>query len=479
MKTTQINIDDLILRITVEKMYQDALLKSYLKHFYIPVYNANNPLHKLIQNDFDLSELNNDKYRHFFIKPGIYKNFAITNSGSEIEPKTLCLLTNNELHPGQMDEPWQAQLSLTFESGVHDWIIDRISVLKSGSWTTALTIKKDTRNILVNRAHIKEYFMGINVHGSLHKDNCTRNITIQNSRLERMTDAGIDNDRAAIMLLGEPWNAANTVIENCRIVNNEIVNANDGIMPLRDDYGSGKLANFPGLKILFNDISVNEEIYTNGQGIKDVNGLFSMSENGIDIKAGSDEIDNPVYIAHNHIWGFRKTDTKIGGSGSSGEGMVIHYNTKNCVLKHNVIFDCERILSIQDSGGVIDPFYPDESPLSARNLKIANNIFSGQLSSYSLTFWDSKNIEFIDNVMNCNGKAWAVFNGSEENLTIKDNILLNFKPAIFRNAVNKTVLIDNIENFTGKLNDYSFTTDKFTNNPKIKTISKILLESWK
>jgi len=331
----------------------------------------------------------------------------------------------------------------------------------------------------MNRLHIKDFFMGINVIGTISKENCTNNITIQNSRLERMTDSGIKADRAAIMLLGEPWNAANTVIENCHIINNEIVNANDGIMPLRDDYGTGKLANYPGLKILFNDISANEEIYTNGQGLKDVNGLFSMSENGIDIKAGSDEENNPVYIAFNHIWGFRKTDKVIGGSGSYGDGIGLHFNVKNCVIKHNFVFDCERILSIQDSGGVIDPFYPDENPVSARNIFISENYFSGQKSDYAFSFWESKDVTFSDNVLNCNGKAYAVFNGNEQNLKHIDNILINFKDAIERKPVNNTVLIANIEHYTGKLNDYSFTTDKFTNNPKIKTISKILPESWK
>ncbi len=81
-----------------------------------------------------------------------------------------------------------------------------------------------------------------------------------------MRPEAIDGDNVAIFLAWEPWESGGT-IENVSILQNEIRNANDGIMPFRrPNVEGGHLVNYPGLFIDCNHIYVDQDVYTDGHG---------------------------------------------------------------------------------------------------------------------------------------------------------------------------------------------------------------------
>jgi hypothetical protein len=129
--------------------------------------------------------------------------------------------------------------------------------------------------------------------------------------MDPMTASGISNDAVAIILIGEEWNIDGYVL-NTKILNNEIRNCNDGIMPLRFP-SQGHHVNYPGTLIDGNHIYVDTDVYTDGNGKHKADGLWAWTENAIDLKAGSDDPDNPMIITNNILWGYRRTDTNGGG----------------------------------------------------------------------------------------------------------------------------------------------------------------------
>lgn len=153
-----------------------------------------------------------------------------------------------------------------------------------------------------------------------------------------MTDGGIDMDRVAIFIMANPWNTPYTKTASAHIVNNEIVNANDGVMPLKLEGGSNE-ADYEGLVIHNNHIYLDERVYTDCNGNRDPAGPCSDTEDAIDVRSGAENPLNPMILSNNRVWGFRWTDVNSGGSGSPGSGIRLHFKVKNVIIKNNVIFN--------------------------------------------------------------------------------------------------------------------------------------------
>ena len=82
--------------------------------------------------------------------------------------------------------------------------------------------------------------------------------------------------------------------------------------------------------------------------MRNENGEFSCAENGIDIKVGGKSNDEKdiVRILGNRIWGFRKNLPECGGTGSWGDGIVVHVIADNILLKNNILFNLPSGISI-------------------------------------------------------------------------------------------------------------------------------------
>lgn len=65
----------------------------------------------------------------------------------------------------------------------------------------------------------------------------------------------------------------------------------------------------------------------------------SGRENGIDVKAGGDAA-NSIQIINNRIWGWRRTNSAVGASGSDGDAIVIQQAARNVLVQDNIIGEC-------------------------------------------------------------------------------------------------------------------------------------------
>jgi len=97
--------------------------------------------------------------------------------------------------------------------------------------------------------------------------------------------------------------------------------------------------NYEGTIVDNNHMYINNEIYTDCNGNHDINGECAYAENAIDLKAGSNNPNNPIIISNNKMWGFRKSDRTNSYLGDPGAAIPIHYNVKNVLIRDNLIFD--------------------------------------------------------------------------------------------------------------------------------------------
>jgi hypothetical protein len=367
---------------------------EYLKDVEIPTYDANNPEHFLIETSSDWSHINDSDKRVFFVLPSVEpQSVVINSSGTAQKPRILTLYSNSNAHPALLSSNERAKLKSLTLSGASNWIVDRISIPNHIN-ESAVVVGSGCSDIVFNKIYINNFVQAFLILSN--KNGSTHDITIQNSKLDSMTLGAIDDDRVAILIAGDPWDEP-TVAKNIHILNNEIINANDGIMPIRHpNVNNGHPVNYAGLIIDYNRIYVDKNVYTDGNGniTKEQNAKYALTENAIDIKGGSDDPNNPVIISNNMLWGYRQTDQNGGGSGSWGGAIVIHYNSKNIVIKKNLIFDSNRGIAIADNGGLEN---------ASENVVIEDNILydigKSSNNNYIMFAYDSKNITIQRNTI--------------------------------------------------------------------------------
>jgi len=308
---------------------------EYLLDIKIPKYDPSNPEHFLINpENKGWDQINNSKYTYFFVDPGIYNWVWIRQSGTVEKPKYICLHNESDLHPAQLSESQQASVVLEF-MGVSNWIVDRISTLNRES-SAGVMIRPASMNIICNRMNFYNFYQAFAIYSNSSTTEYTRKITIQNCRIKKMSRKGFVDEQMGIALNGGDGQESRKT-EDVHIVNNEIINCDNGIQVYRVAKYKND-ADFAGLIISSNHIYNSNEIYTDGSGNLDPNGVFAEAGNGIDLKAGSNSPDNPVIISNNYLWGFRTTDrTNGGGAGNPGEGIVVHSYCKNLIINNNVI----------------------------------------------------------------------------------------------------------------------------------------------
>ena len=264
-------------------------------------------------------------------------------------------------------------------------------------------------------------------------------------------------------------------IKNTKILNNEFINCNDGIQLVRRNKPSdGKYisANYEGTIINGNDIYITNVIYTNGKGLLDQNGSYAYAENAIDIKAGSDNMENPILITNNHLWGYRFSDKTTGARNDHGSAIVIHYGVKNLNITNNIIFDSAQAIVAGDSN--IFGF-------SLKDSNISNNILSN-CGSYEKThdtyaavmLYDTQNINFNNNIIINSRINWIHVAGVKtHNLKIEDNTII--KSQIAYNEAPSQTLFDNNKYYDTNTDGYMITgiNDSFLKTIKIQTIKFI------
>ncbi len=461
----------------------------YLEEVDIPEYDPNDPTHVLItpeNGNWTSSVLNDPDYKHFYIEPGKYiAKMNLTASGTENERRTLSLYNGNDIHPAALPDGQVADVRFYF-NGASYWMIDRMVNKNSISSSEAIGLRNSSSNNIFNRIYIRNFNNGLYIYGGGDGN------VIQNSRFANMSLNAPDG-----VALGLTWGKnkeTSYTIKNTRIVNNEFYNCSDSIQLVRRNRPSDNAlqdVNYEGTIIDNNIMYIDNKIYTNGYGKLDPNGFYALAENAIDIKSASNNQNNPVLVTNNKMWGYRMSDNLPSGARSDhGSAIVIHFGTQNVKINNNIIFDSAQGIV----AGAKNRF-----DYSLGNSEIINNIFYN-VGAFSKTgdnygaimLWSASNVQFKQNtIVNARVKSmWGkatVFDVSfVENVIIDSaepynetpsknrfdyNHYYNASSSGYASGVNDVVFATATE---AKMGDYRFTYDKFTANPKQKTLKGII-----
>lgn len=469
----------------------------YTQAVFIPNYDAANSEHFLIRTTADWSHINDSDKRCFYVKPEAgCATTIITADGRAEAPRSISLHNRNDTHPAQLTENEQANVRLVFNDA-HYWVVDRMSSIDYNTLGCGFIIENNSGNIILNRLHLTGFFDGVGITGT-NQAPYTSDITIQNCRFDQMTPKGIDGDAVAIILTGGPsWNTPGTIV-NTKILNNEIKNCNDGIQTLKMPQFCGKgnyYVDYPGTIIDANHIYVDSTLYTDGNGSYDPDGLWALTENAIDLKGGSSDPNNPMIISNNYMWGYRRTDTIGGGSGSWGGALCGHYHVENLKIENNVLFDSNQAIAFSDTYGT--------TPYSIENGLIRGNIIynigfdTKRRTGWSNLFFYSKNVSFVENTIigvnkpsySYKQSRWFTCNESEENLNVSGNLIIDSHEMTGKRAPSTSITKNTFYNTDlqqrgdgeylpeaseAKLKDLVFTTDRLTNAPRTIILERVV-----
>ena len=249
--------------------------------------------------------------------------------------------------------------------------------------------------------------------------------------------------------------------------------------------------NYEGTIVDNNHFYIDNTIYTDCNGHHDPHGNCAYAENGIDLKAGSANPNNPMIISNNKMWGFRKSDKTNSYLDDPGDAMVAHYGIYNTIIKNNVAFDstvglavaapATNEFSMADSK-IVNNIFSEIKKFSfllgdTNNILVKNNLIKGMSpinpdvwgSQYWCYIYRSKDINISNNtVLNADDRSARMFN--VENLTSEDNTYFSALPGDLP-SLTKDILS---EDPSTKYKDLVFTTDTFTNSPRKITVSNVL-----
>ena len=417
------------------------------KKINLPLCDESNSRVLFIKNMKDWENINNKEKTIFCVEAGNYQAKVVeikNTSGTKNNPRYIILNNKNNSHPAKLDAKELANVNLRFENSNY-WIIDRMSAMNSKN--TPMLFLHSSNNI-VNRHFIDNSYKGIIIRDLSH------NNTIQNSRIQNMSELGRKDDLTCILL--HPRDNQ-TEIKNTQIINNELHNCNDGFQAL---WRNGIDVNYEGLVLYANDISVDSSLYTNCNGSKNPNGECSYSENAIDIKMGSNNVNNKIIIKKNNLWGFRKADTTNSNLADAGAAIVVHYGVKNLQISENTIFNSTiGIISVDK----------ENASYAMLDSQISDNFISNILK-YPLIVNEAFNILISKNIIiNSPNEKWLTLDESK-NISIQNNKIVNSIEEIAYKSSSDVREENNLfyENEKdANLSDKSFVTNKFSNRVKI------------
>lgn len=474
---------------------------TYLETVNIPAYDVNNPTHILItptNGKWNESVLNNLNYKHFYIVPGKYSNSTVwlKTSGTENDRRTISLYNPSKptdgTHPAALQDSEQANIKLSF-NGASYWTIDRMSGLENSLNTDDYIISftnKSHHNIL-NAVHHRGMVRGIVIYPG-----CNYN-TIQKSYIHDSTHQGRLTDNVGIFLYGGDGSAGLETI-GTKIIENDIKNLNDGVQ-LQRKHGSLNHVNFAGTIADGNRFWVDSAVYTNGDWSSngysnDPDSEFMVAENGFDVKDGSEDANNPVIVSNNIVWGYRETDKTTGQNDVPGKAVNISFTgCKNIVYDSNIVFDSEWGMYLvnltgpassiknnimYDIGNVTPPLsnYPN-----GRDTWVFRTPSSGSI--------EISNNSIIDTGVNASGAGRAIYVSSNNDVShIKNSLLIN--TINIQGDTNQDIDNTWYYNHSGaklggsnehemgsadpKMGNYSFEYERYTSNPKTKTLIGII-----
>ncbi len=410
----------------------------------------------------DWKHINDSNKTIFCVKAGDYSKLGriiLKKSGTVNKRRYIILDNGNNKHPVNLKKTMLAKVSFELQN-TNYWLIDRMSYWDSNTAFIANILTQSDNNIF-NRCYFSNVNGGAIV---LHPD--SDNNIIQNCRIER-DKISFMMDRASIELNNNGKDHVNII--NNKILNNDIVNAVDGIQLVNTNPLLLKSLNYEGTVIDSNTIHIDNKIYTNCKGVPQQDGQCAYAENAIDLKVGSLNFNNPIIISNNKMWGYRQADKTKSNLDDIGVILPIHYDVRNISIKDNVLFN-SRFGLVMDT-----PF----QSYSAENLDIYHNIFNNITSSvFYLT--QTNNVKIRNNLFKKigygeDGKGKGTFSSFYFNKNthisfLKNKIIHSFKPIEFY-VKEKNYNGDNKKYYLFNKNIYFDAKYNTSNNSYEKSIS--------
>ena len=441
----------------------------YLEPIDLPKCNeTTNKEIQFIRNKADWSTINSSSKRIFCVSPGDYTslgNIKLTSSGTKDKRRYIILNNGNDTHPGKLNKSQLANFALDLQA-VNYWVIDRASSFDK-NFTHSFIIGKNSTHNIFNRLFTQNIFHTMWIKNQTHYN------TIQNSRFDGITDKGAAADLATINILDH--STSEVKVTNTKVINNEFVNVKAlrlAKAPLGgDSYNhttKRQTVNYEGTIFYGNNVEFTKSKRTDCSGNFTPNGgCIAMESTALGIKGGSDNLNNPVILSNNHVWGHRKSDPTYEYLSSGGGFGTIYMGAQNIKIYNNVIFDGTSGISLSDRY---------DAPYGTKNIEVKNNILydlgkPGKKNSTPFLVGSGVDDIIKDNVIiNSYGKWANIWNNT--NLYFGNNTIINpaetdilmtgYTPeGMSSNKIYKSAAE------AGYTKDYSFTTDKFTNNPRV------------
>jgi len=454
----------------------------------IPPYDSLNSEMYLISTDSDWAYINDTTIRYFYVLPGDYSNaglaindhrVVLSSSGTINKKRYISLYNGNNTHPGKLNYNQLAKVGFILQNA-NWWVIDRMAYWERYDGLVPIKVENSSNNI------INRYFASNVAGGTVYIYPNSDNNTIQNCRVQK-NNIALHLDRAAFALTNGGLDSIS--IKNTKIVNNEVYNFVDGFQAVKTGSAHQNYINYEGTIIDYNHFFIDSLIYTDCNGNHDGNGDCAYAENAIDLKSGSENPNNPFIITNNMMWGYREADKTNSSLSDPGAVIVAHFNVNNVLIKNNLLFDATRGIAV---GNPVNG-------AAMRNSEFSNNIIYG-IIGYSLVIYDSDSLTFKNNLnketgadlANINFSYWWVFHNSsimktEHNLSVNTYDKLGVRNSssslmpLNNGYYNSTAgqmqdITDSIYTIDPTLNYYDlvFTTNRYTNNPKLITIPKVL-----
>ena len=454
----------------------------------IPPYDSANAEMFLITNNTDWTHINDDTIKYFFVAPGDYSNaglpsndykIVLNSSGTANSKRYISLYNGNNTHPGKLNQSQLAKVGFILQNANY-WVIDRMSYWERADGMIPIKIDNSSNNI------INRYFTSNVTGGAVYIYPNSDNNTIQNCRVQR-NNISLHLDRAAFALTNGGLD--NISIKNTKILNNEVYNFVDGFQAVKTGGANQNYVNYEGTIVDYNHFFIDNLIYTDCNGNQDDNGNCAYAENAIDLKSGSENPNNLFIITNNKMWGFRESDNTNSSLSDPGTVIVVHYNVNNVLIANNLIYDATRGIGV---GAPVNG-------AAMRNSEFSNNIIYG-IKGYSIVIYGSVDLVFNNNLNKETGEDlaslyfsyWWVFHNSN-NMVATNNLSVNtYDTRGVRNSSSVLLPTNNgyynstagqmsdssdiiyTTDTTINYNDLVFTTNRYTNNPIIITIPKVL-----
>ena len=461
---------------------------QYEESVTIPPYDSLNSEMYLISTNSDWANINNPAIKYFYVLPGDYSHaglpsndykVVLNSSGTSDNKRYISLYNGNNTHPGKLNTNQLAKVGFILQDA-NWWTIDRMSYWEKSDGMIPIKIENSSNNI------INRYFTSNVAGGAIYIYPNSNNNTIQNCRIQK-NDISLHIDRAAFALSNGTLDSIS--IKNTKVLNNEVYNFVDGFQAVKTGSANQNYINYEGTIIDNNHFFIDSLIYTDCNGNQDNNGDCAYAENAIDLKSGSENPNNPFVITNNMMWGYRKADNTNSTLSDPGAVIVAHFNVNNVFIKNNLVYDATRGIAI---GNPVNG-------AAMRNSIFSNNIIYG-IKGYSIVVYDSDSLIFSNNLnketgmdlANVNFSYWWVFHNSiimktEHNLSVNtydklgvrnssssllplNNGYYNSTPGQMQDNTDSIFTVDPTLNYY----DLVFTTNRYTNNPLIITIPKVM-----